>query len=343
MLILLKFDVYFQVSGDILDLYELVPQKKRWQIRLDKGNATAVESLMVHLTDGISDQELEKLLSGMPPICTQIAQFIGDKKLFSRLNPENRHDDPFFRQLEVFDSWNRSDDHPVEIQKKLFTTKVLIIGAGGVGSMLANLLTSCGVGSLYCVDYDKVVIHNLARQNLYTPDDIGAYKVEILAKRLNQRGLSKVIPFVKKIEADTVDEVLKQCGAVHIVTGFPLPTSTGNDAALIRRILENGIPFLCVGEHDVGPLLFKSSEIDDYRKQFHERFLVQNLWENGRTLRNRLGLHPSYAPDIAIVCAIATDEIVRFLTGYAPMRTRDGVYSLSPITHEVKLFPTAKT
>lgn len=341
MLLLLKFDIYFRVDEGIFELYELVPQKKRWQIRLEKGTEADVERLMLRLTEGLDEEELQDLLPRMPTICSQIIQFLQDKRLFSDLNPADRQGDPFFRQLEVFDSWNRADRHPSEIQKLLSEGIVLLIGAGGVGSMLANLLTSTGVGPLYCVDYDRIETHNLARQSLYTPADIGAYKVEILARRLNQRELSKIIPIICRLTVDNVNKVIKQCGSVHIATGFPIPTLPEANA-LIGKILEHGIPFLCVGEHDVGPLLFTASDIDVYRKQLHEQFLIQKLWERGRGLRARLGLHPSYAPSIAIVNAIAADEIVRYLTGYAPIRTREGIFSLNPITSEVRLYSVRK-
>ena len=337
MLVLLKFDIYFEVDAVSLKLYELVPQKKCWQIRLETGVAADVKQLMIRLTEGIDDQELQKLLSRMPSVCRRIVSFIRDKRLFFTLNPADRDKDPFFRQLEVFDSWNRTDSHPREIQRRLSESTVLVIGAGGVGSTLANLLASCGVGSLCCVDFDLVELHNLARQSLYTHEDIGAYKVEVLARRLRQRDLCNIMPIAQRLSLDNVDEVVEQNGTIHIATGFPLPFLS-ETTRVIERILEHEIPFLCIGEHDVGPLLCQSSDIKNYRKKLHERFMLQRLWEEGRVLRTRLGQHPSYAPDISIVCGIAADEIVRCLTEYAPVRTRSGVFSLSPIKHEVTLY-----
>ena len=70
-------------------------------------------------------------------------------------------------------------------QKKILNSKVLIIGAGGLGCPVADLLTRSGIGLLGIVDYDKVDLSNIHRQTLYTAKDVGKFKVKILKKKLN--------------------------------------------------------------------------------------------------------------------------------------------------------------
>ena len=70
-------------------------------------------------------------------------------------------------------------------QKKILNSKVLIIGAGGLGCPVADLLTRSGVGELGIMDYDKVSLSNIHRQILYTTKDVGKYKAKILKKKLN--------------------------------------------------------------------------------------------------------------------------------------------------------------
>ena len=53
-------------------------------------------------------------------------------------------------------------------QKKIINSKVLIVGIGGLGSPVADLLARCGVGYIGAIDHDKVDISNLQRQILYT-------------------------------------------------------------------------------------------------------------------------------------------------------------------------------
>ena len=63
-------------------------------------------------------------------------------------------------------------------QQKLKNSKVLVIGAGGLGSPLLYYLAGAGVGSIGVVDYDFVEISNLHRQILHTTDRIGQPKTE---------------------------------------------------------------------------------------------------------------------------------------------------------------------
>lgn len=72
-----------------------------------------------------------------------------------------------------------------EGQRRLATTRVLVIGLGGIGCPVAAWLTSAGVGELVLNDFDTVDETNLARQFLYSADDVGKPKVEIAAARLH--------------------------------------------------------------------------------------------------------------------------------------------------------------
>ena len=63
-------------------------------------------------------------------------------------------------------------------QRKLLEAKVLVIGAGGLGSPALIYLTLAGVGTLGIVDFDTVDLTNLQRQILHHNDDIGRRKVE---------------------------------------------------------------------------------------------------------------------------------------------------------------------
>ena len=71
-------------------------------------------------------------------------------------------------------------------QRKILLSKVLIIGAGGLGSPVAEFLSRAGIGSLGIVDDDKVSLSNLHRQNLYITSDIGKFKVEIAKDKIKK-------------------------------------------------------------------------------------------------------------------------------------------------------------
>ena len=71
-------------------------------------------------------------------------------------------------------------------QKKILSSKVLIIGAGGLGSPVAEFLSRAGVGSLGIVDDDKVSLSNLHRQSLYNTFDINKFKVQIAKNKIKK-------------------------------------------------------------------------------------------------------------------------------------------------------------
>ena len=69
-------------------------------------------------------------------------------------------------------------------QIKLLNSKILLIGAGGLGSPAAMYLAAAGVGTLGIVDYDTVDVSNLQRQLLHGTKDVGTPKVVSAAKRI---------------------------------------------------------------------------------------------------------------------------------------------------------------
>ena len=95
-------------------------------------------------------------------------------------------------------------------QKKLFSSKVLVVGAGGLGCPLMLYLAYSGVGNLGIVDNDRVEISNLSRQVLFTKKDLGKFKVMVsknFIKRINKKILVKT--FLKKINKENIHNIAK--------------------------------------------------------------------------------------------------------------------------------------
>ncbi len=72
-----------------------------------------------------------------------------------------------------------------EGQERLKAARVLVVGAGGLGSPVALYLAAAGVGTLGLVDFDEVDVTNLQRQVLYGTGDVGRPKLEAAAARLS--------------------------------------------------------------------------------------------------------------------------------------------------------------
>ena len=71
-------------------------------------------------------------------------------------------------------------------QKKILSSKVLIIGVGGLGSPVAEFLSRAGIGSLGIVDDDRVSLSNLHRQSFYNTSDIGKFKVKVVKDKIKK-------------------------------------------------------------------------------------------------------------------------------------------------------------
>jgi len=83
----------------------------------------------------------------------------------------------FRRQIELIGKEN---------QEKLSKKSVLIVGAGGLGNIIASTISCVGLKKIYIVDFDKIEIHNIHRQFQFSKNDVGKYKAEVLAKRLSR-------------------------------------------------------------------------------------------------------------------------------------------------------------
>ena len=88
---------------------------------------------------------------------------------------------------ERYDRQIRLQGFGADAQKRLSGASILIIGAGGLGVPSALYLNAMGIGNLGIVDGDQVEMSNLHRQPLYTPEDIGKLKVDVLTGFLRRQ------------------------------------------------------------------------------------------------------------------------------------------------------------
>ncbi|MFS4472817.1 HesA/MoeB/ThiF family protein [Chryseobacterium sp. T20] len=99
----------------------------------------------------------------------------------------------------------------LEGQKKIKSSKVLVIGAGGLGSPIIQYLAAAGVGTLGVADFDHVELHNLNRQIIHTENRVGVSKVksaETFVKELNHQ--ITFIGIEEKINDENVEEIISQ-------------------------------------------------------------------------------------------------------------------------------------
>jgi len=121
-------------------------------------------------------------------------------------------------------------------QEKLRAARVLVVGAGGLGSPALLYLAAAGVGTIGIVDHDRVDVSNLQRQVLFATSSVGELKAEAAATRL--RALNphlSITAHALRLTADTVLELLRNYDVVldgtdHFGTRYVI-----NDACVIAH------------------------------------------------------------------------------------------------------------
>jgi molybdopterin/thiamine biosynthesis adenylyltransferase/rhodanese-related sulfurtransferase len=121
-------------------------------------------------------------------------------------------------------------------QQKLLDSKVLLLGAGGLGSPAAMYLAAAGVGTIGIVDMDVVDASNLQRQILHNMDRIGDRKVDSAKKTLTAMNPDVIVQTHDvRIGADNIVELFEQYDLVVDGTdNFPTRYLV-NDASLVTR------------------------------------------------------------------------------------------------------------
>src|SRR3989442_4493673 len=108
-------------------------------------------------------------------------------------------------------------------QRKLLSSSVLLLGAGGLGSPAAMYLTAAGVGKIGIVDFDVVDASNLQRQLLHGNNDIGRPKLESAAETLrNLNPDVEIVPINEHLNSETTMRIFARYDVIVAVTdNFP--------------------------------------------------------------------------------------------------------------------------
>lgn len=210
----------------------------------------------------------------------------------------------------LYDRHLKLEQVGMEGQLKLKQSKVVVVGAGGLGCAILSSLVAAGVGEIGIVDFDKVEISNLQRQHLYSLDDIGKYKTTQAIHHLKQKN-----PFVK---FTAFNEKLNTKNAIELFQKFDLVIDGTdnfetryliNDACVLSgKTLIYGAIDKFAGHVSVFNAPFgATSRSATYRCVFPSAPLpesVQNCESNGV-----LGVMPS------IIGTLQATEAIKFITG----------------------------
>jgi len=125
-----------------------------------------------------------------------------------------------------------------EGQLKLLDSRVLLLGAGGLGSPAALYLAAAGVGRLGIVDDDRVDASNLQRQVLHSTGRLGDWKAESAKRTLEELNPDvEVVPYIERLTSENVERILADGWDVIVDGADNFPTRyLINDAAVWHDI-----------------------------------------------------------------------------------------------------------
>lgn len=160
-------------------------------------------------------------------------------------------------------------DVGVRGQKKLLESKVLIIGAGGLGSPAALYLAAAGVGTIGIADADNVDLSNLQRQVIHTTADIGKPKVDSAKETMEAINPDvNVVTYHEFLYSENIAEIVKGYDFVLDGTDNFAAKFLINDACVMQ-----GVPFCHAGIiRFEGQLMtwVPGADVPCYRCVFHE-------------------------------------------------------------------------
>lgn len=124
----------------------------------------------------------------------------------------------------------------VKGQEKLLHSKVLVIGAGGLGSPATLYLACAGVGTIGIADHDSVDLSNLQRQIIHTEKAVKKSKVESAKQAVLERNPNiQVITYEQRIDADNIMELIKDYDFILDATDNFSTKFLINDACVLAK------------------------------------------------------------------------------------------------------------
>ncbi len=189
-----------------------------------------------------------------------------------------------------------------EGQLKLLQSRVLVVGAGGLGSYVLPLLASSGVGFIGVIDNDLVNLNNLPRQTIYEYKDIGKYKVNVIKRRLERINPDIKVKTYKSLLTKSNGRIVKDYDLVIDCTDNFETKFLINDLCL-----KHNIPFITAGVSDYKGqvMMCIPHKSKDFKSLFDE--LPINIEEK---YKDDDGVFPS---SVAIIGSIAVNEALKYL------------------------------
>jgi len=193
----------------------------------------------------------------------------------------------------------------IEAQERLLGARVLIVGAGGLGSPVALYLAAAGVGTLAIADDDVVDLSNLQRQILHRQVDIGRPKVESAAERIAALNPdTRVIPIAARLAGETLRE---QVAAADLVVDGT--DNFGTRFAVNAACVAARTPLVS------GAAIRMEGQVAVFRADRPDSPCYRCLYRDGTETEQTCAENGVLAPIVGIVGSLQALEAIKVLTG----------------------------
>ncbi len=211
-------------------------------------------------------------------------------------------------------------------QQKINEAGVLIVGAGGLGTVVAIYLVSMGVGKVGIVDYDSIEETNLHRQFLYTSNDLGKKKAVELASKLRVQNENIVVnSFDVKLTNENFEEIASNYSIICDCT----------DNLNTRLIIDNKC-----GIHEIPLVHGAVSDWQGYITLFHykNKFQYQDLF-NIKTLLQSDSCETNgiSSPICGIIGSLMSNEVIKIILDIES-NLDSGLLYFNGLTNDFKFF-----
>lgn len=193
--------------------------------------------------------------------------------------------------------------HTKPVHERLKNASIAIAGAGGLGSNIAISLARAGVGRLFIVDFDKVEMSNLNRQQ-YFIRHLGMYKTEAITEILHE-----INPYIS-VDYKTVQ--VTEDNAAGLFSGFDIICEAfdraESKAMLINTVLEK-LP---------GTTIISGSGMAGYlsSNSIKTRKITDRLYICGDGVTDSADMNGLMAPRVAVCSNHQANMVIRLLLGY---------------------------
>ena len=191
-------------------------------------------------------------------------------------------------------------------QALLKASKVLIIGAGGLGSPVALYLAAAGVGTLGILDHDKVSTSNFNRQIQYEETDEGKLKVDAAANRIRkQNSHVQIEVYPEKISWENYNR------AFEIIAGYDIVVDACDNMAtryLVSDITEElSIPYVYGAMEGFCGYVSVFNDASSFRR-------FRDLWpEEGQELPHEI---PAMGVTAGVIGCLQANEVIKRICGF---------------------------